>query len=69
MSASAGMATPGGELERIAKRYTSLAVNEARGQSEIYERLALAAAASPDLLAFLATLPAERRQPNLPGGG
>jgi hypothetical protein len=65
MSASARMANPGGELERIAKRYTSFAVDEARGQSEIYERLALAVAASPDLLAFLATLPVERRQPNL----
>jgi hypothetical protein len=42
------MTNPGGELERIARRYRSFAVDEARGQSEIYERLALAVAASPD---------------------
>jgi hypothetical protein len=39
------MTNPGGELERIARRYRSFAVDEARGQSEIYERLALAVAA------------------------
>jgi hypothetical protein len=37
----------------------------ARGSSPIYERLALAVAGSPELLAFLRSLPDERRQPNL----
>ena len=53
------------EAGRIARRYASFAADEARGQSEIYERLALAVAAAPDLLAFLAALPVDRRQPNL----
>ncbi|HXW25238.1 MAG TPA: DUF2332 domain-containing protein [Xanthobacteraceae bacterium] len=53
------------ERRRIAKVYTAFAVDEARGWSGIYERLALAVAGSDDLLAFIATLPAERRQPNL----
>jgi hypothetical protein len=53
------------ELDRIAKHYTAFAVNEARGISEIYERLALAIAATPELLTFLASLPEDRRQPNL----
>jgi hypothetical protein len=53
------------ESRRISNRYTAFAVNEARGISEIYERLALAIAASPELLAFLASLPEDRRQPNL----
>jgi hypothetical protein len=53
------------ELNRIADRYATFAADEARGSSEIYERLALAVAGSTDVLEFLATLPAERRQPNL----
>ena len=53
------------ELPQISGRYTAFAVDEARGASEIYERLSLAVAASPELLAFIASLPAERRQPNL----
>jgi hypothetical protein len=52
-------------LERIAATYTAFAVDEARGWSGIYERLALAVAQSEQLLAFIASLPAERRQPNL----
>ncbi len=59
------MATRQSELERIARRYASFAVDEARGASEIYERLALAVAASRKLLTFLAALPVARRQPNL----
>jgi len=54
-----------GELARIAARYTAFATDEARDASAIYERLALATASSPVLLEFLATLPADRRQPNL----
>jgi hypothetical protein len=53
------------DLQRIADRYAAFAANEAHGVSEIYERLALATAASPELLAFLASLPANRRRPNL----
>jgi hypothetical protein len=53
------------ELQRISERYATFAVEEARGSSEIYERLALAIAGSRDLLAFIATLPVDRRQPNL----
>lgn len=53
------------ERKRIADRYATFAADEARGSSEIYERLAQAVAGSPDVLEFLATLPAERRQPNL----
>jgi hypothetical protein len=53
------------DLQRIADRYTVFAADEAHGVSEIYERLALATAASPELLTFLAGLPADRRQPNL----
>ena len=59
------MTDPSSELQQISGRYTAFAVDEARGASEIYERLSLAVAASPELLAFIASLPAERRQPNL----
>ncbi|MGA7262989.1 MAG: DUF2332 domain-containing protein, partial [Stellaceae bacterium] len=40
-------------------------MSEARGVSEAYERLALAIAASPEILEFIASVPADRRQPNL----
>jgi hypothetical protein len=53
------------ELKQIAARYLTFAGDEARGSSEIYADLARAVADSTDLLKFLATLPAERRQPNL----
>ena len=53
------------ELKQIADRYARFAADEARGSSEIYERLAQAVAGSIDVLEFLATLPAERHQPNL----
>src|SRR5215467_5927917 len=53
------------ELARISARYAAYAVEEARGWSGIYERLALAIAGSRELLAFLASLPADKRQPNL----
>jgi hypothetical protein len=54
-----------GELQRIADRYVAFAVSEARGVSAIYEKLALGIAASPELLAFIASRPADRQQPNL----
>lgn len=53
------------ELKGIAERYAAFAMDEARGWSGVYEKLALAVAQSSDLLAFIATLPMERRQPNL----
>ena len=59
------MGTEIGELKRIADRYAKFAADEARGSSVIYERLAQAVASSTDVLEFLATLPADRRQPNL----
>ena len=59
------MTTAEGELERISARYLRFATDEARGESELYERLALAVAASRELRTFLAGLPADKRQPNL----
>jgi hypothetical protein len=53
------------ELARLSARYRAFANDEARGWSPIYEALARAVAASREMLAFVATLPAERRQPNL----
>jgi hypothetical protein len=52
-------------LSKIARRYERFATTEARGSSPNYERLALAVACSPELLAFLNSLPTERQQPNL----
>ena len=52
-------------LSKIARRYQRFATTEARGSSPIYEQLALAVAGSAELLAFLASLPFERQQPNL----
>lgn len=54
-----------GELARIAQRYERFAADEAHGECEVYEKLALAVAGSEELLAFLAGLPVDRRQPNL----
>lgn len=53
------------ETGRIAERYRRFARDEVHGQSEIYERLVLEIAATPDLLRFLATLPRDKRQPQL----
>ena len=53
------------ELAAIARRYQRFASVEVRGSSPVYEQLALAVAGSTELLAFLKTLPPERRQPNL----
>ena len=61
----AGMPNEISELKQIADRYATFAADEASGSSEIYERLAQAVAGSADVLRFLATLSAERRQPNL----
>ena len=53
------------ELQKIAARYTAFGAEEARGVSGIYETLARGVAGSEDLLAFVASLPPDRRQPNL----
>jgi hypothetical protein len=49
----------------IARRYQRFAEVEARGRSPLYERWAAEIAADPRVLAFLATLPEPKRQPNL----
>jgi hypothetical protein len=59
------MAPGSQDLAAIARRYERFATAEVRGASPVYERLALAVAGSPGLLAFLGSLPPERRQPNL----
>jgi hypothetical protein len=61
----AEMTDADGELVRLAQRFTRFAAAEAHGECEIYENLALAVAGSDELLAFLASLPVDRRQPNL----
>jgi hypothetical protein len=53
------------ERQRLVAWYTAFARDEARGRSPIYENLAAFVAASPELLDFLLTVPAPRRQPNL----
>jgi hypothetical protein len=53
------------EHARIARAYVRFAEAEARGRSPLYEALALGVASDPEIIAFLAALPAEKRQPNL----
>src|SRR5215212_10511346 len=53
------------EHARIARAYIRFAEAEARGRSPLYEALALGAASDPEIIGFLAALPAEKRQPNL----
>jgi hypothetical protein len=52
-------------LTSISRRYERFADTEARGRSPLYEQCARATAADPTMLAFLATLPEPKRQPNL----
>jgi hypothetical protein len=47
------------------ENYRRFAEHEAAGRSPAYETLALAVASDPDVLGFLGTLPADKRQPNL----
>lgn len=49
----------------IGAEYAGFAAREARGVSPTYERLALAVSGDEALLALLATLPPDKRQPNL----
>jgi hypothetical protein len=51
--------------EQLAARYRRFAEVEAHGRSPLYEALALGVAADAFALQFLATLPDEKRQPNL----
>ncbi len=51
--------------DAIAKRFRRFAKIEAKGHSSLYEALALGVAADPEILAFLAELPAAKQQPNL----
>jgi hypothetical protein len=51
--------------EYLAERFRRFAEVEARGRSPLYERLALGVAADPVALEFLASLPEQKRQPNL----
>ncbi|MFC9602462.1 DUF2332 domain-containing protein [Streptomyces niveus] len=48
-----------------AENYRRFAEHEAAGRSPAYETLALSVASDPDVLGFLGTLPANKRQPNL----
>ncbi|MCA8908431.1 MAG: DUF2332 domain-containing protein [Rhodospirillaceae bacterium] len=62
-----GMFREGSDVEihtAISERYRRFA-KEADGSSELYVRLSCAVAEDAGLLAFLAALPDERRQPNL----
>lgn len=52
-------------IDRLAARYRRFAEEEALGHSPLYETLALAIAADPDVLAFLSALPEGKQQPNL----
>src|SRR3954464_1698024 len=53
------------EDARIARAYIRFAEEEARGRSPLYEALSRGVAADAEIIAFLAALPAEKRQPNL----
>lgn len=49
----------------LAARYAEFATREARGESDTYQRLALAVSTDARILALLAALPAAKQQPNL----
>lgn len=52
-------------IDRINKRYSRFARNEARGISPFYEQLALEVCRDESLLDFISSLPVEKQQPNL----
>jgi hypothetical protein len=52
-------------VERIASEFADFAVREARGESPVYERLALAVSRDADILTRLAPLPTAKQQVNL----
>jgi hypothetical protein len=53
------------EYARISTAYLRFADEEARDRSALYDELARGAASDPLVMAFLLTLPKEKRQPNL----
>jgi hypothetical protein len=59
------MTVEAGVLETLSDTYRAFARIEAHGVSVIYEDLARFIAESPEILAFVASLPPERQQPNL----
>jgi hypothetical protein len=52
-------------VREVAEVYRSFARQEARGRSAAYESLAEAVAGDPALCAYVASLPPDKRQPNL----
>ena len=56
---------PPGTTDHLAGQFRRFAESEAAGRSPLYEALALGVAADPAILALLADLPPEKRQPNL----
>ncbi|BBK43210.1 hypothetical protein STVA_32300 [Allostella vacuolata] len=52
-------------MPEIAAAYRRFADEEARGRSPLYEELARGVADDPAVIAFLRTLPPDKRQPNL----
>ena len=50
---------------RVARVYERFAEQEARGRSPLYDSFALGVAQDPEVLGFLVSLPAAKRQPNL----
>jgi hypothetical protein len=60
-------ATPAGEdpVASVARTYRAFARWEARGRSEAYESLAESVAADTAVAGFVASLPPDKRQPNL----
>jgi hypothetical protein len=53
------------DRDRLAARYLRFADEEARGRSPTYESFTRGVAGDAEVLDFLATLPEEKRQPNL----
>ena len=49
----------------IARRYRDFVDEQVRGRSPIYVELGIAVAETPEILAFLSTLPSAKQQPNL----
>src|SRR5579872_5469683 len=54
-----------GQHERIAQAYLRFADEEARGRSPLYEALTRGVTGDAEVLAFLVSVPGEKRQPNL----
>jgi hypothetical protein len=59
------MSVPNQGRNALGERYVQFAEDEARGNSPLYENIAVWVSRSGPVLAFLATLPPQRQQPNL----